>query len=255
MINFIIYEDDQKVRDKYISVIIKLMGNREDQYKIIELREYNPMVNKVLSLPGKKIFILDVEVPGKSGLDLAREIRGNGDWESQIIIVTNHDGLQQKVFTSRLLTLDFISKFDNSFSNLREALVISYTIVTQSKALKIQYDGEFQQFYYNDILYIKKDHDDIDPKVILSDGSSKYIRMNMKDVEKKLKKDPRFYRTHRGCIVNIFKIKSVDFSEGIINFGNQKIGLLSRDKKQEFKKILNETLHDNNKNKIIIKNR
>lgn len=252
MINFIIYEDDQKVRKKYISIIIKLMGNREDQYRIIELKEYNSMVNKVLSLSGKKIFILDVEVPGKSGLDLAREIRETGDWESQIIIITNHDSLQQKVFTSRLLTLDFISKFDNSFNNLKKALVTSYTIVTQSKSLKIQYDGEFQQFYYNDILYIKKDPDDIDTKVILTDGSSKYIRLKMKEVEEKLKEDPRFYRTHRGCIVNTFKIKSVDFSEGIINFGNQKIGLLSRDKKQEFKAILNEILYDNSKNKVII---
>lgn len=241
MVNFIIYEDDKNTRKSYISIIIKIMGNRQDQYSIIELEKYDSKVSKALSMIGKKIYILDVEVPGKSGLDLAREIREIGDWDSQIIIVTNHDSLQQTAFTSRLLTLDFISKFSNPLEELKKSLIASYIIVTKDQALKIQYDGEFYQFYYNDILYIKKEADDIDTKVVLTDGSTKSINIRLKEIEEKLKSDPRFFRTHRGCIVNIFKIKSVDFGAGIINFGKIKINLLSRDKKKEFKKILNES--------------
>lgn len=240
MVNFIIYEDDKNTRKNYISVIIKIMGDRQDQYSIIELEKYDNKVSKALSMIGKKIYILDVEVPGKSGLDLARDIREMGDWDSQIIIVTNHDGLQQTAFTSRLLTLDFISKFSNSLEELKKSLITSYIIVTKDKALKVQYDGEYYQFYYNDILYIKKEADDIDTAIVLSDGSTKNISIRLKEVEERLKDDPRFFRTHRGCIVNTFKIKSVDFGTGIINFGKVKTKLLSRDKKKEFKKILNE---------------
>lgn len=240
MVNFIIYEDDKNTRKSYISVIIKMMGNRQEQYSIIELDQYNSKVNGVLSLVGKKIFILDVEVPGKSGLDLAREIREKGDWDSQIIIITNHDNLQQTAFTSRLLTIDFISKFNNSLEELKKSLVACYAIVTKDESLKIQYDGEFYQFYYNDILFIKKEVDDIDTKIVLSDGRVQNINIRLKEVEERLKNDPRFFRTHRGCIVNTFKIKSIDFSAGIIDFGKSKTNLLSRDKKKELKQLLNE---------------
>lgn len=246
MINFVIYEDDKNTRENYISIIIKMMGNRQDQYSIIEIDKYNSKVNKTLSSIGKKIYILDVEVPGKSGLDLAREIRDNGDWESQIIMVTNHDSLQQTVFTSRLLALDFISKYNNPLENLKHALMDSYTIVTKNDSLKVQYDGEFYQFYYNDILYIKKEVDDIDTKVVLSDGTSKNIRIRINKVEELLSHDPRFFRTHRGCIVNMYKIKSVDFGLGIIKFEKSKINLLSRDKKKEFRKVLNEVAFKEN---------
>ena len=253
MVNFIIYEDDKNTRQNYISVIIKIMGNLQDQYSIIELDKYNSKVMNTLSMIGKKIYILDVEVPGKSGLDLARDIREMGDWDSQIIIVTNHDSLQQTAFTSRLLTLDFISKFSNSLHALKKALITSYIIVTKDKALKVQHDGEYCQFYYNDILYIKKEVDDIDTKVVLTDGSTKNINIRLKEVEEKLKDDPRFFRTHRSCIVNTFKIRNVDFGVGIIDFGKIKINLLSRDKKKEFKKILNENEVINMDNKVLNK--
>ena len=80
----------------------------------------------------------------------------------------------------------------------------------------------------------------MDTKVVLTDGSTKNINIRLKEVEEKLKDDPRFFRTHRSCIVNTFKIKNIDFVTGIIDFGKIKTNLLSRDKKKEFKKILNE---------------
>ena len=180
MVNFIIYEDDKSTRENYISIILKIMGNRKEQYSIIELDKYNSKVTKALNVVGRKIFILDVEVPGKSGMDLAREIREKGDWTSQIIVVTNHDSLQQSAFTSKLLMLDFISKFNNPLEELRKSLIASYIIVTQGESLKIQQDGEFFQIYYDDILYIKKETDDIDTHIILSDGSAKNINIRMK---------------------------------------------------------------------------
>ena len=256
MINFIIYEDDKSARDSYISIILKIMGNRKDQYSIIELDRYNSNATKALTAVGRKIYILDVEVPGKSGMDLAREIREKGDWSSQIIVVTNHDSLQQAAFTSKLLMLNFISKFNDTLEELRKSLITSYMIVTQGESLKIQHDGEFYQFYYNDILYIKKEANDIDTNVILSDGSTKNINMKMKDLEESLKDDPRFFRTHRGCIVNIFKIKSVDFGSGLISFGKIKTNLLSRDKKKELKKVLNElSIQENKNDQSVVKNR
>lgn len=136
MINFIIYEDDKKFREKYISIILKLLGNQKIAYRIVEIDKYERgTLSKIKDLVGKKIFIFDIEVPGKSGLDLAREIRNNGDWISPMIIVTTHDNLKSYAFTSRMLMLDFISKFYNCEENLKDTLKIALDIINNHKSL------------------------------------------------------------------------------------------------------------------------
>jgi len=66
MINFIIYEDEKKYRELYISIILKIIGRMQYAYKIIEIDKYDKTtMSKINKLVGKKIFILDIEVPGK----------------------------------------------------------------------------------------------------------------------------------------------------------------------------------------------
>ena len=161
MINFIIYEDDKKFREKYISIILKLLGNQKIAYRIVEIDKYERgTLSKIKDLVGKKIFIFDIEVPGKSGLDLAREIRNNGDWISPMIIVTTHDNLKSYAFTSRMLMLDFISKFYNCEENLKDTLKIALDIINNHKSLNFQYNGELVQIPYDDILFIEKNVED-----------------------------------------------------------------------------------------------
>ena len=255
MINFVIYEDEKRFRDQYISVILRVMGNERQNYKILEFDHYADDVKKILNTNGQNIYFLDVEVPGKSGLDLARDIRNRNDWLSPIIVITTHDNLQKSAFSRRLLAIDFISKFDCFNDNLGKALLDSYIMVTTFKSLKTQKDGEFKQIYYNDILYIKKDNDDIDTKVYLQDGNYIEIKEPIGKLEEILSEDPRFFRTHRSCIVNISKIKNVDLVCGVINFENSSINMLARDRKKDFKDILwDDQLHsqitDVNKKKV-----
>lgn len=244
MVNFVIYEDEKKYRDQYVSAVLKLMGNERQNYKILEFDHYNDEVKNVLESNGQNIYILDVEVPGKSGMDLARDIRNRNDWLSPIIVVTTHDNLQKSAFNRRLLAIDFISKFDCFNDNLGRALLDSYVMITAYKSLKIQKDGEFNQIYYNDILYIKKEVDDFDTKIYLQDGTHIEIKEAIGRLEDTLKDDPRFFRTHRSCIVNISKIKNVDLVCGVITFDNGKTNLLARDRKKAFKEVLwNDQLH------------
>ena len=95
MINFVIYEDKEIVRKSYVKMIHKFMGKSDSAYKIYEFNSYTNKTKEYISNNiGYNIYILDIEVPGKSGLDLAREIRNTGDWKSQIVIVTSHDDLK-----------------------------------------------------------------------------------------------------------------------------------------------------------------
>ncbi len=235
MINFIIYEDEKKFREKYISIILKIVGSMKIAYRIIEFDKYDKTtLTKIKSLVGKKIFILDIEVPGKSGLDLAREIRKNGDWKSPMIIVTTHEQLKNAAFTSRMLMLDFISKFYNCEDNLKETLILTFDIIESNPSLNFQYNGELYQIPYEDILFIEKNVDDMYSTVVTRESKLKVKKM-IGTIEEELSKDSRFFRTHRSCIVNIDNITSIELRACIMHFGDIETPLLSRDKKKELK--------------------
>ena len=238
MINFIIYEDEKKFRELYVSVILKIVGSMRIAYKIIEIPKYDEdTMLKINSLVGKKIFIFDIEVPGKNGLDLAREIRNNGDWKSPMVIVTTHEQLKTAAFTSKVLMLDFISKFYNCANSLQETLKLSLDIIKSNKSLNFQYGGELYQIPYNDILFIEKNVDDLYSSIVTKNGKIK-IKKLIGNLEEELSNDKRFFRTHRSCIINIEKLTSIELSECIMHFNDIETPLLSRDKKRELKLLL-----------------
>ena len=157
--NFIIYEDEYA--KKYKKVICKMLGPTTLNYKIIEINEYNQENKmKLQKIDGKKIYILDIEVPGKNGLELARKIRKEGDWTSPIIIVTSHEEFKNVGYTGKILMLDFISKNTNLEKDLYDTLDVALEINMSSKSLCYSNKGELYQISYQDILYIEKSLND-----------------------------------------------------------------------------------------------
>ena len=239
MINFILYEDEKKYRELYISLILKLIGSKQFAYKILEIDKYDKTtISKINKLVGKKIFILDIEVPGKSGLDLAREIRNSGDWSSPMIIATTHEHLKNTTLTSRMLMLDFISKYYDLENSLNECLKLSLNIIENNESLNFQYNGELYQIPYADILYIEKNVDNPYSTIVTKESEIE-VKKLIGAIEEELSDDKRFYRTHRSCIVNIDNITNVELRDCIIHFGNKSTSLLSRDKKAGLKEFLN----------------
>lgn len=238
MINFIIYEDEKKFRDLYISIILKLVGSMKVAYQIIEIPRYTQdTLDKIQSLIGKNIFIFDIEVPGKTGLDLAREIRNNGDWKSPMIMITTHEQLKSTAFTSKILMLDFISKFYDCENSLKETLKLSLDIIRSHKSLNFQCNGELYQIPYEDILFIEKNVEDLYSTIVTRNEKIK-IKQMIGTIEEALADDKRFFRTHRSCIINIDNLTSIELSACIMHFENIETPLLSRDKKRELKLIL-----------------
>ncbi len=240
MINFIIYEDELIFKEEYIKVIHRVMGSDTSVYKIHHFSSYTEnLKNLIENNREKKIYILDIEVPNsKSGIDLARQIRNCHDWTSQIIMVTAHEGLKEGDFRSKVLMLNFISKYDDCYNDLMKSLMLAHEILTYDRQLSIMQEGEIYQFPYDDIQYIEKDLD-TEYAVIHTSKDLLSVRQSMISLLKQLDNDPRFIRTHRSCIVNVYNIKSVDFLNSIIKFKNGKTtDLLSRRYKRDLKEHL-----------------
>ena len=238
--NFIIYEDENEYALKYKKVICKLLGPTTLNYKITEINKYdNDTKNLLEQIDGNKIYILDVEVPGKNGIELAREIRRKGDWISPIIIVTSHEEFKTVGYTGKILMLNFISKCKEMEKSLLETLEVALEINMANKSLCYTNKGELYQIAYQDILYIEKSLND-NICYVVTKNSIYSIRKTIKELETQLSENLNFVKTHRSCIVNIKNIEYIDFENNKIVFSNREIFLLSRTNKKALKERMKE---------------
>lgn len=157
MVNFILYEDAEQIRSMYKDVIHNFFGNKDQNYKIVEFDRYtNTTLKQIKRIEGKKVFLLDIDVPGKSGLDLARKIRELGDWTSPLIIITSYQELKSDNLTGKMLMLDFISKNQNIKSNLKSALMTAYSILSSYKTIALSKKVKFFKYYMIPYCILKK---------------------------------------------------------------------------------------------------
>jgi len=238
LLNFVIYEDEKPIRDIYKNIIHNIFASNNNAYRIYEFEKYDEtFINTVKNIPGKKVFLLDIEVPGKTGIELAREIRRSGDWLSQLIILTSHDELRNNNIMRRTLMLDFISKYENFDNQLKKAIMTAYDILHSDKTISIKQNGEIYKIRYSDILYIEKDLND-NYITIYTKNEQLSMKCSINSFQNFLDGDPRFMKIHRSCIVNLNNIKSYDIVNNIIKFENYSIDLISRNKKKELKEKL-----------------
>ncbi len=235
MLNFVICDDEEVVRKKIKKIISTIMMPTETDYKNHEFTDYNKDFEKIINQElGQKIYILDIEMGSKSGLDAARLIREK-DWQAIIIILTAHYELAYEAIKSKLMLLDYISKFNNYEKNLKDSLKLGIKIFESNPTLNFKFNRIFNRIPLNEILYIVKNESE--RKITIKTFSGVYSStMTLSDVKKNLSLD--FHHTHRACIVNYSNVKAFDFKNNVIIFKNKvKINLLSKNYKREVKKI------------------
>lgn len=236
MINFILCDDNKYVRDINETIISKIAMPFDFNYVVHSFDKYSVKLKNLINSPSDiKIYILDLELPGKSGIDIAREIR-KVDWDSIIIILTSHDELELNVLKQKLLIFDFISKFDNYEDRLSDAIKMVIEKVNVMKIISFKCNKEIHHVKLDNIMYVYKDSTTEKTTIVTTDGVYP-IRDPLSSIADKL--DLRFYQTHRACYVNLDKIESVDFKNGIIYLINDtSIDYLSRNYKKGLRDLL-----------------
>lgn len=102
MIRFVICDDNVEVVEKTRLIVNKVMMPYDYDYKITRFKSYNSTFESIIkNNDEQKIYILDIELPGTTGLDIADKIREH-DWNSIIIILTSHYECQDLVFEGRM---------------------------------------------------------------------------------------------------------------------------------------------------------
>ena len=237
MINFIVCDDEKSITETLKRIITKIMFSTNINYRLHIFNEYDSKFNKVLKSDlENKIYILDIVVGNKSGLDIAKEIRKN-DWNSIILILTAHNELEYIAYKSKILLFDFISKFELYEKQMIDTINICVNNITNEDKLKVRVDRKYEQIKFDNILYIT--YESYNRKLRIVTKSNEYeVNETLKSIKERLK--GKFIFTHRSCIVNLENVKTFDFINRKIYFtSNTEIDLLSRRYVKEVKEYAN----------------
>lgn len=230
MINFVIFEGDTYMRDLYIKIIKKFLYTAHDVYHISEFRDYNMLTkSKLQHLEGKRIYLINTEIPGIDGFDLARQIRTNGDLTSPIIMISQK-GKKYSIKKSKFaMILNVVEQNDKLIPELLKSIEEAYRITTIHSTLTFSFFDEIYRVPYDDIYYIEKNLND-DTITVNTKDDTYTDYTSIKRLHEKLKDDPRFFKCHRSCIVNLYKVASYNCKDNIITFDNgTTLSMISRD--------------------------
>ncbi len=224
MINFIVCDNEKAITDSVKHIIMKVMFKTNLDYKIHIYDKYDKEFNNIVSSNlENKIYILDIEVGNKSGIEIAKKIRTN-DWNSIILILTAHYELEYLAYKSKILLFDFISKFDLYDKKMADTIMMCVNNIIKNDKLSIKCNRRYEQIEFNSILFATYDNRKL--KIVTKDKEYE-TNLTLKELKEKLKGN--FIYTHRSCVVNLSNVKSFDTNNRKIIFINGKsTDLLSR---------------------------
>jgi len=212
MIKYVVIDDENKDLELVEKVINKVLFKTENEYEIYKFNKYNTELEKLINDNSEpKIYIIDIELDNKkSGLDIARKIREN-DWDSEIIIITNHDRMFETVYKTIYKVFNFIEKFDNMQARLEEDLTVISKRNFDKEKFVYENNKISLQIYLKDILYIYRDT--VERKLVIITTNNKYlVNLTIKEMLDKL--DYRFKQVHRACIVNSERVRMFAWQNG-----------------------------------------
>lgn len=234
MINVILCDDNKKDCLRILKVVEEFMNCKKIEYDKYVFNDYNNKFYRVVEekLPSK-IYLLDIETPSASGIDIARTIRKK-DVDSVIIFLTAHEELGNTILKNDLMFLSFINKFDNFEKRLLNSLNKALNILKTKRIIKINDRNIIYTINLDDILYITKDSYER-KTIIKTDYNEMKISLSLNELIKML--DGRFIQTHRACFINNERRIKVDKNNKIITFDTgEEIDLLSNKYKKEVMK-------------------
>lgn len=225
MINFILCEDNKNINKKVCDIIDKEMMKNKLAYKKHTFFDYDSSFFNIMTdgIPAK-IYILDIETPSASGIDIARRIR-EFDIDSIIIFLTSHNELGSVLLKDELMFLTFICKFDDMEKRLISAIKNSIKMLGVRQAIRFIDHGILYTIPLNSIFYITTDTT-TRKSVVVTDCNQFFVSKTFNEITSML--DDRFKQTHRACFVNMNKVIKIDKKNNTILFENNvKIDLLS----------------------------
>lgn len=231
MVRFIVVDDDEAE----IKHIKKLLNEVVEEQK--EVHSFSKLCaelkKEIQDTDVRKVYILDIELSDKvSGINIAKLIR-DVDYESEIIFITNHDGMFESTHKSVYEVFDFLVKFhdfDKHFKkDIKEILKRNF----DNKMFIYKANNVELSIYYKAILYIYTE----DRKLVIVTPTNKYmVNLTLKEIFPML--DRRFEQCYRSCIMNTERVQEKNYKEGYFKTDTgEAVYMLSKKYKKDLERL------------------
>lgn len=198
-----------------------------------------------------EVAFLDIEMPGKSGIQLAESLADKGG-KTQVVFTTAYNQYAIKAF--RLSAIDYLLKplqedqLSEAVQKIRDGLDISDRI-SQLEALKnnfsedrqdvlcIPMQGGYEYVPLDDIEYLEANGSYV--QIYCTNNRCKMVSKNLKYFESALEDVQSFIRPHRSYVVNLKFVTYYSKADGgfLVLKSNVQIPV-SRERKQAIQEVL-----------------
>ena len=216
MLEFVICDDAVETLRNVKNIINGIMKDYSYKYNIVTFDDYDSKFDSYLATNKKAVvYILDIEMPSDSGINVAKHIR-NIDKESIIIILTSHHESADEIYKGRLNILTFISKYDECNDNMKLAIKESLLYLVKDDDV-ISFTDMSNKYTISamDILYVTKNG----RKTLIKTNQTEYEVYTSLDKMKSILPD-YFKQSHRACLVNMRRVSKVSLPKKTIYFDN-----------------------------------
>lgn len=214
-LNYIIADDDIIYRELMLQHL-----NTMPELVCLAVCDNALEVRKKLQDQPADLLILDVEMPGLSGIDLVESL----SVQPMIIFISSHSSYAIDAFN--VDAIDFLIK-PSPLSRIMRAVNKALHLHELKKnthpdegfkpvgddAFFIKDKGSFLKIVYNQVMYIESLGDFVD--IHLEDGSKKIALVNMKSLEQQLPAS-LFLRISRNFMINKTKLTAVDSNNVVL---------------------------------------
>lgn len=207
MIKFIVVDDDPAEIRHIRDLLSKIVAVENEVKTFSKLN--SELKKEILNVDTRKVYILDIELNDKiSGINIAKLIR-DVDYESEILIITNHDNMFESTYKSVYEIFDFIIKFHDFDKHFQKVIKAILKRNFDNKMFTYKANNVELSIYYKTIQYIYTE----DRKLVIVTSSNCYtVNLTMKEILSML--DSRFKQCYRSCIVNVERVCEKNYKDG-----------------------------------------
>lgn len=150
-------------------------------------------------------YILDIEMPYVSGIDLAEQIRALSE-DVQIIFLTAYESYALKACNIHVLSYLLKENLDQELPDALKRLFDKLKKQDEHRMYRISNQRKYVRFNHRDIIFIRKEQKNA--VFVLEGKKEEQERITLQELHKNLN-DPELYLAERSLIININHIKRI----------------------------------------------
>ena len=232
MLHIAICDDDKTTVESHKNIT---KNHLKDCGSIGKIETYITSDNLLYDITEDKFFfdliLLDIEMPGSTGMEIAEKIKPYLP-NVRIIFITSH--IEYAIDAFELSIFRYVPKADidkRLITAIHDA--IKLIELEEGNVYMIQTNSRLEKIPYREIYYIKRDGKNA--SITTASGISK-VRKSLQQVYSELETD-EFIFIDRGCIANIIHIMQI--KDGMAVLKNGETLPISRSHLQEVKELIN----------------